>query len=184
MDTHYIFIVFFGNIFIIFNCFSHTRAADYPHLKFEKYSKGFTINAAPFSITIVDTVNECFAKCVRHRNICGYLVLEKTAIWKCTLFSLIKNLAEYLIPAEDKELTLYKVVFDIIYCQTWRDHGNTESGVYDLVQQGQKYKAYCEMSGTDEGWTLINRRLNGTVDFDQDWSQYKQGNFNTVFSHL
>ena len=33
----------------------------------------------------------------------------------------------------------------------------------------------CDMTTNGEGWTVFQRRLNGSVDFYRDWSSYKNG---------
>lgn len=34
-------------------------------------------------------------------------------------------------------------------------------------------EVFCDM--TNGGWTIIQRRFDGTVDFFRDWDQYKKG---------
>ncbi|XP_067824299.1 angiopoietin-related protein 4 [Heptranchias perlo] len=53
--------------------------------------------------------------------------------------------------------------------------GQRTTGVYRIQPIGsQPFEAFCQM--TDEGgWTVIQRRRDGSVDFDRLWQAYKDG---------
>ncbi|XP_052007648.1 angiopoietin-2-like [Xyrauchen texanus] len=55
--------------------------------------------------------------------------------------------------------------------------GNKESGVYSLTipDTKQQFKAYCDMETDGGGWTVIQKRFNGLVDFHQTWMNYTMG---------
>nr|AKP06502.1 DSL-like protein 1 [Platynereis dumerilii] len=48
-------------------------------------------------------------------------------------------------------------------------------GVYDIKPKGSSkvIKVYCDM--TTEGWTVIQRRKKGILNFSKDWQSYKNG---------
>ncbi|TSK13571.1 Angiopoietin-related protein 4 [Bagarius yarrelli] len=53
--------------------------------------------------------------------------------------------------------------------------GETASGVYTLQPpDSPPLRVYCHMTA-DAGWTVIQRRLDGSVDFDQLWNEYQNG---------
>ncbi|XP_004078707.1 angiopoietin-related protein 4 [Oryzias latipes] len=53
--------------------------------------------------------------------------------------------------------------------------GQTTSGVYSVQPAGSEpFSVFCEMTA-DGGWTVIQRRQDGSVDFDQLWAAYEKG---------
>ncbi|KAL4640889.1 angiopoietin-2 [Arapaima gigas] len=55
--------------------------------------------------------------------------------------------------------------------------GQTKSGVYTLTLANttQQIKAYCDMETEGGGWTIIQKRFNGRIDFHRTWKDYKLG---------
>ncbi|KAB0405561.1 hypothetical protein E2I00_001719 [Balaenoptera physalus] len=55
--------------------------------------------------------------------------------------------------------------------------GLTTSGIYTLTfpNSTEEIKAYCDMETAGGGWTVIQRREDGSVDFQRTWKEYKVG---------
>ena len=54
--------------------------------------------------------------------------------------------------------------------------GTGKSGVYTINPDGHKsFSAFCDMKTNGGGWTVIQRRADGSVDFFKNWVDYKLG---------
>ncbi|XP_035697724.1 microfibril-associated glycoprotein 4-like [Branchiostoma floridae] len=65
-------------------------------------------------------------------------------------------------------------------CAAYKASGQTTSGVYPLSSLPSGVKAYCDMDTaeyflTGGGWTVIQRRQDGSVPFNRTWEEYKLG---------
>ncbi|XP_071140558.1 uncharacterized protein [Mytilus edulis] len=53
---------------------------------------------------------------------------------------------------------------------------NRTDGVYTIYPDGQRATpVYCDMTTKNLSWTVIQRRINGFIDFYRGWSAYKDG---------
>ncbi|KAI8520994.1 hypothetical protein Bbelb_007480 [Branchiostoma belcheri] len=60
-------------------------------------------------------------------------------------------------------------------CAAYFAAGQTESGVFTVGPPSSRVEAYCDMDTAGGGWTVIQRRQDGSVLFDRTWEEYKQG---------
>ncbi|XP_026108446.1 microfibril-associated glycoprotein 4-like [Carassius auratus] len=71
--------------------------------------------------------------------------------------------------------------FQPVDCSELYKSGETVSGIYSIYPAGDvPVWVYCEMisDGKDEdngGWTVIQRRMDGSVNFYRAWNLYKRG---------
>jgi integrin beta 3 len=61
-------------------------------------------------------------------------------------------------------------------CQDIANKGAKESGLYFIrpLKATQQFLVYCEIDGSGNGWTVLQKRLDGSVDFKKNWIQYKE----------
>jgi len=67
-------------------------------------------------------------------------------------------------------------------CSFYRGIG--KSGLYNINPDGkQPFQVFCDMDTSNGGWTVIQRRVDGSVDFFKNWVDYKLGfgNLETEF---
>ncbi|XP_022809164.1 ficolin-2-like [Stylophora pistillata] len=70
---------------------------------------------------------------------------------------------------------------EALSCQHLLKDGVTSSGVYTINPDGGKpIQVLCDMATDGGGWTIFQRRLDGSVDFDRDWKTYKDGFGNPI----
>nr|XP_058940181.1 angiopoietin-related protein 7-like [Pocillopora verrucosa] len=54
--------------------------------------------------------------------------------------------------------------------------GERINGVYSIDPDGSgPFKVYCDQTTAGGGWTVFQRRLDGCLDFNRDWADYKHG---------
>ncbi|XP_046861518.1 angiopoietin-related protein 7-like [Xenia sp. Carnegie-2017] len=54
--------------------------------------------------------------------------------------------------------------------------GEKNNGVYQIDPDGQGYfNVFCDMKTSGGGWTVFQRRQDGSVDFYRNWKNYTQG---------
>ncbi|KAJ8417961.1 hypothetical protein AAFF_G00136700 [Aldrovandia affinis] len=92
-----------------------------------------------------------------------------------TVNNLISTIAvPTMKPSVTVEESLRTVYTD---CAAVFKSGSTQSGVYSLTlpNSTEQMKVYCDMETLGGGWTILQKRFNGQVDFHRTWKEYKMG---------
>ncbi|KAG7491307.1 hypothetical protein MATL_G00002170 [Megalops atlanticus] len=73
------------------------------------------------------------------------------------------------------------VRYEPMDCENVYINGSTHSGVYTIFPAGQPapVQVFCDMDCDEDsdvgGWTVIQRRMDASVNFYRPWEQYKNG---------
>nr|XP_025957791.1 angiopoietin-related protein 7-like [Dromaius novaehollandiae] len=64
-----------------------------------------------------------------------------------------------------------------IDCASVYYNGLRRSGIYSIMPSvgGMPIEVLCEMDTEGGGWTVIQKRQDGSVDFNRTWNEYKEG---------
>ncbi|XP_072100457.1 angiopoietin-1 isoform X2 [Mobula birostris] len=81
------------------------------------------------------------------------------------------NLVSQGKAAEKKDEKIYRD------CAEASASGANVNGVYTIRIENttELRKVYCDMETSGGGWTVIQRRFNGSLDFQRNWKEYKLG---------
>lgn len=61
-------------------------------------------------------------------------------------------------------------------CLTHLQKGRRDNGIYNIETKGLGViPVFCDQTSEDGGWTVIQRRLDGSIDFYRNWTDYKHG---------
>ncbi|XP_077592142.1 fibrinogen C domain-containing protein 1-like isoform X2 [Stigmatopora nigra] len=70
-------------------------------------------------------------------------------------------------------------------CSDVLEAGNSQDGVYSIfpIHEPAGFMVYCDLSTDEGGWTVIQRRQDGSVNFFRGWDAYRDGFGKTTGEH-
>lgn len=91
----------------------------------------------------------------------------------------ITNLKNQVIADNDRieklesVIASYEAACEVEGCEKFKT--SNEVHLITVKGMGERIRVRCDGKLAGPGWTVIQRRLNGTVDFYQKWEEYKNG---------
>ena len=141
--------------------------------------------------TIIDVkqVEQCLGACRMDEKCKSFNGIQLQNNAQCQLLSLDKydllsNLTENSTSSYFEQITCtiqktstIQTFLDANDCLDVYNKGFKEDGLYKITINGKEILTYCEMNvnGGSGGWTVINRRVDGSVSFRRKWHAYSVG---------
>ncbi|XP_076809607.1 ficolin-2-like [Clavelina lepadiformis] len=60
-------------------------------------------------------------------------------------------------------------------CKDVMNEGKRTSGLYNVSIANEIVEVYCDLVTNSGGWLVIQRRMDGSVDFYRNWTEYQHG---------
>lgn len=85
--------------------------------------------------------------------------------------SFLKHQCSELLPSSSTAVTVNRD------CSDYALRGETQSGVYLVTPdlRSKSFSVFCDMEHHGGGWTLLQRRQDGSVSFNRTWAEYRAG---------
>ena len=136
----------------------------------------------PFLRQDVTVETECYLLCKQSGENCWFVQLQNGDVDSvlCSLFQYVIDLAQYLVPSNGSFVSESRNPVD---CLDMHRLGYTKDGVYDINFNGNHKKVFCDMTTEGGGWIVMQKRFDGSEDFNRDWADYKKGFGNVHGEH-
>ncbi|KAL3847223.1 hypothetical protein ACJMK2_018145 [Sinanodonta woodiana] len=129
--------------------------------------------------------SQCFLKCVHENERCQSVFYNEISM-KCQGHSSVLTSQDNCL-VEEGTMYYYKCTAARrpINCQEILCAGHTSTGIYSIYpdQNSSGVSVRCDMETDGGGWTVFQRRVDGSVDFYRKWADYKSGFGNANTEH-
>ena len=124
---------------------------------------------------------KCHLLCQQTPDKCCYVGFkEQDNILTCSLYDFVGNINKHLTSSPRSQISAPRQNPQMD-CLDWHRLGYTKDGVYYINFYGYRRKVFCDMTTDGGGWIVMQKRIDGSVDFNQDWETFKDG-FGNVYT--
>ena len=161
---------------LVFPVITKIALADNINARFIKIHENATINSSeikPFLEETVSSQTECSLLCQQNECFISQLV-KNGSEHICSLYLYIPDVTASLQASESSEI--FKLDVEVQKdCLSWYQKGFTQDRVYHIKIKDQTIKVFCDMTTQGGGWTVFQKRFDGSVNFHRNWHDYKNG---------
>ncbi|XP_028411161.1 techylectin-5B-like [Dendronephthya gigantea] len=179
---------------VVVNALSNDTSAN---ICYNSSLEGFRLNVTVVKTNVVSEWIDCVMECATEiccRSINFKRILTSKNDSNCEmLHNVVYNTSERLLeknssydyvylvkPQKGYKKTCLKNTSDEnergLHCADLYENGNNQSGIHEINPDGNgSFKVFCDMKTSGGGWTVFQRRLDGSVDFYRGWQDYKHG---------
>ena len=137
----------------------------------------------PFQEMTVDSQLICYAACQRSPAKCLLVEISqeiggsagKDGKFICKLFEINTGRIEDHMRPATRPGTVVSAPRSKRDCADWLKHGHKTDDVYYIHFNGSPKKVFCDMTTDGGGWIVMQKRFDGSVDFNRDWKTYQSG---------
>ncbi|XP_066924003.1 microfibril-associated glycoprotein 4-like [Clytia hemisphaerica] len=147
---------------------------------FIKVEENVTIEGIqPFAQNDVGSHIECTLSCQQQGCYITQIAINGTRL-VCLLFHYISDIASRLKPLIGSDV--FQIDLQVkSECRDWLQLGYNKDGLYWIgIERFPIKQVFCDMTTYGGGWIVMQKRFDGSVDFYQEWQQYKCGFGNAV----
>ena len=137
------------------------------------------VGLEPFFNQNTSSLTECYLECRQQLPKCSFLeVRDNNETWSCRLFNMnstktSKQIGSHLKSSKGGVVSKPKLPTD---CGALKRLG-FQDGIYNVGFKGWSTltQVYCDMITDGGGWIVMQKRFDGSVDFDRGWNMYRVG---------
>ena len=137
------------------------------------------VGVEPFYNETTFSSTECYLACLQQIDRCFYIETENlNEAWTCKLYNFLsEDFKKYLKPAKGREIVSPYPKKYPKDCVDLKQMGFEKDGVYSIsIRENESpRKVFCGMETDGGGWIVIQKRFDGSVDFNRNWTDYRNG---------